>query len=219
LTQGSILTVTSYSNRTSPVLRGKWLVQNILGVNLPPPPPGVPPLAEQGTAGVPVSVRARLEQHRKNPVCASCHAQMDPLGFSLENFDAIGSWRTVEESTAPNIGGVGGAHLSKEGAVAIDPSAVLPDGATFKGPVGLRTSLASQPEQFATNVTERLLAFALGRSLDYSDRPAVRQIVHGAAAHQYRWSSIILGIVNSTPYRMRKVLAEPATQTAVAARP
>ena len=215
LTQGSILTVTSYPNRTSPVLRGKWLMQNILGVSPPAPPANVPPLPEQGTAGVPVSVRARLEQHRQNPVCATCHAPMDPLGFALENFDANGAWRTVEQSTAPTQGGVGGARLTMEGAVPLDVSAVLPNGTEFEGPAGLRATLASQPEQFATTVTERLLAFALGRSLNYYDRPTVRQIVQGAAEDQYRWSSIILGIVESTPFRMRKVV-EPATQTASA---
>ena len=175
----------------------------------------MPPLPEQGTAGVPVSVRARLEQHRQNPVCATCHAPMDPLGFALENFDANGAWRTVEQSTAPTQGGVGGARLTMEGAVPLDVSAVLPNGTEFDGPVGLRATLASQPEQFATTVTERLLTFALGRSLDYYDRPTVRQIVQGAADDQFRWSSIILGIVESTPFRMRKVV-EPATQTASA---
>ena len=138
---------------------------------------------------------------------------MDPLGFALENFDGIGAWRTTDEAVVPGTGGVSLVRTTKQGAVPIDASAVLPNGTTFEGPAGLRASLASQPEQFATTVTERLLAFAVGRGLEYYDRPAVRQIVRAAASNDYRWSSIILGIVKSTPFRMRKVMDELSRQT------
>ena len=185
LGHGSVLTVTSYANRTSPVIRGKWLMQTILGMGPPAPPANVPALPERGGGSVPVSVRARLEQHRENPVCATCHAPMDPLGFALENFDGIGMWRATEEGTA------------------IDASAVMPDGARFEGLPGLRHALSRQPERFAGTVAEKLLAFGLGRALEHYDRPAVRKIVRDAAAGGYRWSSLVLGVVNSTPFRMK----------------
>ena len=185
LGHGSILTVTSYANRTSPVIRGKWLMQTILGMGPPPPPADVPALPERGGGSVPVSVRARLEQHRENPVCAACHAPMDPLGFALENFDGIGMWRATEEGTA------------------IDASGVTPDGARFEGPRELRDVLLRRPERFAGAVVEKLLAFSLGRALEHYDRPAVRKIVRDAAPGGYRWSSIVLGVVNSTPFRMK----------------
>jgi hypothetical protein len=186
LGQGSILTVTSYPNRTSPVLRGKWLLENILGTPPPPPPANVPALKDKGDDGSPQSVRARLESHRKNPVCASCHAQMDPLGFALENFDAIGAWRTRE--------------LGKP----IDSSGVLLGGTEFQGIAGLRNILAGRRERFVETVTEKLLAYSLGRGVEYYDLPAVRKITHDAAAGDYRWSSIIIGIVKSTPFQMRR---------------
>lgn len=185
LGQGSILASTSYPNRTSPVLRGKWLLSTVVGADPPAPPPNVPALPERGDGGKRVSVRERLEQHRKNPVCATCHAPMDPLGFALENFDAIGSWR---------ISGEGGT---------IDASAEMPNGDRINGPTGLRGLLVGRREQFAATVTEKLLAYALGRGLEPYDRPAVRQILRDAAAADYRWSSIVLGVVNSTPFRMR----------------
>ena len=195
LGHGSILTGTSYANRTSPVIRGKWLMQTILGMGPPSPPANVPALPERGDGGsVPVSVRARLEQHRENPVCATCHAPMDPMGFALENFDGIGMWRTTEEGTA------------------IDTSGVMPNGTQFDGPPGLRNVLSHQPEQFAGTVAEKLLAFSLGRALDYYDRPTVRKIVRDSAPGGYKWSSIILGVVNSTPFRMKASEVEPATQ-------
>ena len=150
LGQGSILMVTSYPARTSPTIRGKWLLTNILGTPPPPPPPNVPSLKDRGDDGKILSVRQQLEQHRANPVCASCHARMDPLGFALENFDAVGKWRTT--SGAANT--------------PIDPSGSLPDGTAFEGPAGLRKVLLSQPEQFVTTVTEKLLTYAFGRGTE-----------------------------------------------------
>jgi hypothetical protein len=184
LGQGSILTVTSYGNRTSPVLRGKWLLEMILGTPPPPPPPDVPPLKEKGENDRPMSVRERLEQHRQNPACAVCHVRMDPLGFALENFDAIGKWRSAEDG------------------VPVDASAALPDGRKFEGVAGLRKLLLSNRGQFAGTVTEKLVTYALGREVEYYDRPAVRKITREAAASDYRWSSIILGIVKSVPFQM-----------------
>lgn len=185
--KGSILTVTSYPTRTSPTLRGKWLLENILGTPPPPPPPNVPSLAENKDTKS-LTMRQRMEQHRANPACAVCHTRMDPLGFSLENFDATGRWRTA----------------SGEAGAPIDSSGVLPDGTKFDGPTGLRSILMSQPEQFVTAVTERLLTYALGRGVEYYDQPAIRRIVRGAAPSEYRWSSIIMGIVKSTPFQMRR---------------
>jgi hypothetical protein len=184
LGQGSILTVTSYGNRTSPVLRGKWLLEMILGTPPPPPPPDVPPLKEKSEIDHPLSVRERLEQHRQNPACASCHVRMDPLGFALENFDAIGEWRNTDEG------------------VTIDPSAALPDGTKLDGITGLRKVLLGHREQFAGTFTEKLLTYALGRELEYYDFPAIRKIMRDAAGSDYRWSSIILGVVNSVPFQM-----------------
>ena len=187
LGQASILTVTSYPTRTSPVLRGKWLLENILGTPPPPPPPNVPALKDRGEDGKALSVRQRMEQHRANPECASCHAQMDPLGFALENFDGIGRWRTTSEANTP-----------------IDASGVLPDGTKFRGPVGLRKVLLSHREKFVTTVTERLLTYALGRGVEHYDAPAVSRIMREAAPSDYRWSSIIMGIVKSVPFQMRR---------------
>jgi hypothetical protein len=187
LAQGSILTLTSYANRTSPVLRGRWLLDNILGAPPPPPPPDVPALPERSESGAITSVRERLEQHRKNPVCASCHAPMDPLGFALEGFDAIGKQRSTGEGGAP-----------------IDASGVAPDGAKFEGLSGLKAIVFRDPEQFAATVTEKLLTYALGRGLEYYDMPVVRKIIREAAPHDYSWSSIIRGVVNSVPFQMRR---------------
>jgi mono/diheme cytochrome c family protein len=191
LGHGSLLTLTSYPNRTSPVVRGKWMLETLLGSPPPPPPPDVPSLPERGDSGAPTSVRARLESHRRNPQCASCHAPMDPLGFALENFDAIGAWRT------------------SEGGVPIDASGTMPGGPTFNGPAELRAFLLSRRGQFVDTVTSGLLTYALGRSLEYYDLPTVRSIVGHAAPSEYRWSSLILGIVKSAPFRMRK--ARPQT--------
>jgi cytochrome c5 len=184
--QGSLLMVTAYPNRTSPVLRGKWVLDSLLGTPPPQPPPDVPSLKDRDENGRVTSVRDRLEAHRKNPACAACHAQMDPLGFALENFDAIGKWRTTSEGGTP-----------------IDASAVLPTGVRFQGPRGLREVLLDHRDQFVTTVTQKLLSYALGRGLEYYDQPAVRKIVRNATPGDYRWSSIILEIVRSTPFLMR----------------
>jgi len=186
LGQGSVLTVTSYPTRTSPVLRGKWLLENILGTPPPPPPPNVPSLKETGDSGKPASVRERMEIHRKDPVCASCHSRMDPLGFALENFDAIGRWRTADD-----------------GNTAIDPAGTLPDGTRFDGPAGLRQALLKRSDAFVRTLTEKLLTYALGRGLEYYDAPAVRKITHDASAAGDRWSAILVGIIKSTPFQMR----------------
>ena len=188
LGQGSILTLTSYATRTSPVLRGKWILENLLASPPPPPPPNVPALDATTGDGRPRSMREAMEQHRANPVCASCHSKMDPLGFALENFDAIGRWRTLSESNTP-----------------IDASGVLPNGTRFDGPAGLRAELVRSPEQFVTTLTDKLLTYALGRGVEYFDAPAVRAIVRNAARDDYHFASIVLGIVNSTPFQMRKV--------------
>jgi hypothetical protein len=190
LGHGSILTVTSHATRTSPVLRGKWVLDNLLGAPPPPPPADVPALPEKGQGNEPASVRARLEQHRTNPVCASCHSRMDPLGFALENFDGIGKWRVRDEDGGP-----------------IDAGAALPEGVSFEGPSALRTLLDSRREQFAATVAAKLLTYALGRGVEYYDNPALRAVVRSAAASDYRWSSVILGIVESVPFQMRR--AEP----------
>jgi mono/diheme cytochrome c family protein len=188
LGHGSILTVTSYAHRTAPTLRGKWVLENLLGAPPPPPPANVPSLEENSEAqGKRLSVRDRLEQHRKNPVCASCHARMDPLGFALENFDAVGAWRTTTEANTP-----------------IDASGALPGGITFDGPEGLRDMLLKHREEFATTVTEKLLTYALGRGVESYDRPAIRQIMRRAASTDYKWSAIIVGIVESMPFQMRR---------------
>jgi len=187
LGQGSLLTVTSYANRTSPVLRGKWILENILGTPPPPPPPNVPSLPEDTGGAKVMSMRERMEQHRANPVCASCHALMDPLGFALENFDAVGEWRAAEGGTK------------------IDSSGALADGTKFDGPGDLRRALLKHPEQFVTTVTEKLLTYAMGRGVEYYDQPAIRRVLREAAPDNYRWSSIVMGIVNSTPFQMRRI--------------
>lgn len=188
LGQGSILTLTSRATRTSPVLRGKWILENILSSPPPPPPPNVPALQDTSAEGKVLSMRERMVQHRANPVCASCHARMDPLGFALENFDAVGRWRTRSESGAP-----------------LDVSAALPNGTKFEGIAGLReVLLSSQSEAIVITVAEKLLTYALGRNLEFYDAPAVRAITRAAARSDYRFSSLVLGIVKSTPFRMRK---------------
>jgi hypothetical protein len=184
LGQASILTGTSYPNRTSPVLRGRWLLETLLGAPPPPPPPDVPPLKENGADGERHSVRERLDAHRKNPGCAICHVRMDPLGFSLENFDALGKWRATSDG------------------VPVDASASLPDGSRFDGVAGLRALVASHREDFVRTFTDRLLSYALGRGTDLSDQPAVRRIVRETAAQDYRWSAIVTAIVHSTPFGM-----------------
>jgi hypothetical protein len=201
LGQGSILTATSYSDRTSPVGRGKWVLENVLGTPPPAPPPNVPPLREDPNRGKLLSMRERMEQHRANPVCASCHSRMDPLGLALENFDAVGRWR----SRMP-------------GGTAIDVSGAMPDGTKFDGPAELRSLLIRNPEQFATVVTEKLLTYALGRGVEYFDGPATRQITRGAAAGNYSLASLVLGVIKSTPFQMR-IVTPPEAPAVVAARP
>ena len=188
LGQGSILTTTSYPTRTSPVLRGNWVLERILGAPPPPPPPDVPALPDRGAGGRLASVRERLERHRANPVCASCHARMDPLGFALEQFDAIGQWRAT---------GAAGA--------AIDATGVFPDGTGFSGLAGLKTVLLREREQFVQNVVEKLMTYALGRGVQHYDMPAVRRILREAAADDYTWSSLVLGIAGSMPFQMSRM--------------
>ena len=186
LAEGALLATTSYPDRTSPVLRGKWLLDNIFGLPVPPPPPGVDTDLDQEPGSQPVSIRERLAQHRRSPACAACHSVIDPLGFALENFDVIGGWRTIDESGQP-----------------VDAAGTTASGLPVEGLAGLRALLLDQPHQFPRTVTEKLLAYALGRRLEYYDRPTVRQVVRDATADDYRWSSLIVGIVKSPTFRMR----------------
>ena len=186
LGKASVLAVTSYPTRTSPTIRGKWLLENILAAPVPPPPPNTNTNLDESTIGKSTTVREMLERHRTNPVCASCHARMDPLGFSLENFDAVGQWRTTD------------------GEAAIDATGVLLDGTKVDGPAALRRALLAQKEQFVRTVTGKLLTYAVGRQMESSDAPAIRAIVRRAAADDYRWSSTILAIVKSAPFQMRR---------------
>src|SRR5262245_44870651 len=186
LGQASILTVTSYPNRTSPVERGKWVLTNLLGVPPQPPPPNVPPLQDSTSDGKVLSLRERMEKHRADPVCAGCHKVMDPIGFALENFDGVGHWRTREDGRT------------------IDPSGTLFNGASLDGVSGLRQEIVKRPEVFIGVMTEKLMTYAAGRGLEYYDMPAVRQVVQGARSTDYRFSSIVLGIVQSPPFRMKE---------------
>jgi hypothetical protein len=187
LAHGALLATTSYPDRTSPVLRGKWLLNNIFGVPVPNPPPGVNTnLAETKPGAPPASIRERLSQHRTSPTCASCHSVIDPMGFALEHFDAIGGWRTVDEAGKP-----------------VDALGTTPNGAKVDGLAGLRALLLKQPDQFPRTLTEKLMVYALGRRLEYFDRPAVRTIVRDASSSDYRWSSIVVGIVRSPAFLMR----------------
>ena len=187
ITQASILTVSSYANRTSPVIRGKWVLENILNAPPPPPPANVPSLKEE-EIGVNVTMRQQLEAHRANPVCASCHARMDPLGFGLENFDAVGEWR-------PDYGG--------DSKLPIDASGTLPDGRTFNGPNELTAILEVDKDAFAECISDKLLTYALGRGLTPADQSTVRRIAGDVAAHDYRFSSLVLGVVSSPQFRLR----------------
>jgi hypothetical protein len=184
LTQAGVLAVSSYANRTSPVLRGKWVLENLLNTPPPPPPPDVPNL-DEAAVGKDRSMRQQMEVHRTNPVCAACHTMMDPLGFGLENFNAIGQWR------------------EKDGAFPIDASGVLPGGRKFDGPVALEAILRQKPDSFARCLAEKLMTYALGRGLTETDKPAVQQIVARAAAGGYRFSTLVLEIVNSAQFQMR----------------
>jgi hypothetical protein len=196
LGQGSILTDTSRPNRTSPVIRGKWILENIFGTPPPPPPPDVPELEETRDPRRVLPMRERLAEHRANPVCASCHEQMDELGFALENFDAIGEWRDTYSSGAP-----------------IDSKAKLPDGTVMNGPLDLRKVLLDHSDEFLTTVTERLLTYALGRGLEAYDAPAVREVKREAKQADYRFASLIEGIVTSTPFQMRMAHDQELTAT------
>ena len=200
LGHGSVLTVTSYADRTSVVLRGKWVLETLLGAPPPPPPPNVPPLKENDGKSKPASLRERMEQHRKSAVCASCHATMDPLGFALENFNAIGKWREDDDGAAIN-------------------SAITLKGATIDSPQAFREALLRQGDEFIRTVTEKLLTYALGRGLDYTDAATVRQLVRDASRDDYRWSSLVLGIVRSAPFQqriVRPVEPQPPAATTVA---
>ncbi len=187
LGHGSILAATAYPTRTSPVLRGKWVLENLLGTPPPLPPPDVPSLEETTSDGAARSMREAMEQHRANPVCASCHRLMDPPGFALEQFDAVGRYRTRNEANAP-----------------IDASGVLPDGTVFEGAAGLREALLGRPDLFVTTLTEKLLVYALGRGVEHHDAPAIRAITREAAVGGHRFSSLILGVVKSPPFQMRR---------------
>lgn len=189
LAHGALLSTTSYPDRTSPVLRGKFLLNNIFGLQTPPPPEGVDTnLAPVKPGGAPKTIRERLAEHRGNPTCASCHAVIDPLGFALENFDVIGGWRAVDEAGKP-----------------VDAAGTTMSGANVEGLSGLRALLLDRRDQFPRTVTSKLLAYALGRKVEYYDRPAIRTIVRDAAAQDFRWSSLILGIVKSPAFQMRRL--------------
>ena len=196
LGQGSVLTVTSHANRTSPVRRGKWVLENLLGSPPPPPPVNVPPLKEKSELARPLTMRERMEEHRANPVCASCHRAMDPIGFALENFDAVGAWR------------------ARDGRVAIDSDGQFVDGSAVNGPAALRAAVLLRPENFVTILTEKLLMYGLGRPVDYRDMPTVRAVVRGSAAGNYRLSSLVLGIIRSTPFQKRSSVSQPTTVAA-----
>ena len=183
LGQGSILALTSHAERTSPVVRGKWILENLLGLQVPPPPPNVPPLPEKKDGDKPRTMREQMAEHRANAVCAACHKTLDPIGFSLENFDAVGAWRN-QDAGAP-----------------IDASGELADGTKVNGVVELRHALMAHPESFVSAVVEKLMVYALGRGLDARDMPQVRAIVRNAAKENYRWSSLVLGVTGSVPFR------------------
>jgi mono/diheme cytochrome c family protein len=191
ITQASVLTVSSYATRTSPVLRGRWILDNILAAPPPEPPPDIPNLDEKGV-GTATSVRQQLEQHRADPTCASCHKRMDPLGFGLENFDAIGSWRTMD------------------GTVPIDSSGTLPDGRSFSGPKELRAILRTERDAFTRAITGKLMTYALGRGLERTDRRELKKMAAAIAADRYRFSSVVLQIVNSPAFQMRRAEPKPA---------
>lgn len=185
LRQGSVLTVTSYATRTSPVIRGNWVLENILGAPAPPPPANVPALEDQEVISEKLTIRERLNKHRENAACASCHNLMDPVGFALENFDAVGRWR------------------EKDSGQPVDVSGGLPDGSRFTGVAGLESAILKRPEQFVTAATEKLMTFALGRGVELDDGPAIRRVVRQAAPDNYRFSDLVLGIARSTPFQMR----------------
>jgi len=184
LGHGSLQLVTSNPNRTSPVMRGKWILENLLGTAAPTPPPDVPPLEEKPTATA-KSVRERIEQHRASPTCAGCHKIMDPIGLAMENFDAVGRWRTIDEG------------------VTIDPSGQLVDGTAINGPSSLRKAMLDRQDVFVAAITEKLMMYGVGRETKYSDMPTVRAVMRDAAKNRYRFSDLILGVVKSAPFQMK----------------
>jgi hypothetical protein len=190
LGQGSVLTITSYSTRSSPVLRGKWVLENLLSAAPPPPPPDVPSLKTETTPGKPLTLREAMIQHRAAPACAGCHARMDPIGFAMENFDAVGRWR------------------ERDGDQPIDATGVFPEGTKFEGIPGLKKELLRQPEQFVGTVAERLLMYAIGRNLQYYDAPTVRAVMREAESGNNTLASLVLGIVKSRPFQMREAGGE-----------
>lgn len=200
LGQGTVLMTTSYPDRTAPVVRGFWVLESLLGMPPPPPPPNVPDLKTQTDDGRPLSMRAQMEQHRQNPSCAVCHVRMDPLGFSLENFDTLGRWRTMS------------------GGQPVDAAAVFADGTPIDGVKGLRAFLLKHQDSYVHNFISKMLTYALGRQVDYRDQPAIRKIERDAAASGYRWSAIIRGIVSSTPFQKAVSSQESAVKSPVANR-
>jgi hypothetical protein len=197
LGQGSLLTLTSYATRTSPVVRGKWVLENLLSAPPPPPPPNIPALkTEASETGKPLSMREAMLLHRANPTCAGCHARMDPIGFAMENFDAVGRWRDTDAAGA------------------IDTSGVFPDGTKFDGMAGLKQVLVGRPEQFVSTIAEKLLMYGLGRNLQYYDAPAVRAIVHSAATKNYSFEALVSGVVRSPAFQMRAPQATAKSETA-----
>jgi hypothetical protein len=185
LGQGSILALTSHPNRTSPVKRGKWVLENLLGAPPPPPPPNVPPLKESSELPRPRTMKERMAEHRANPVCANCHRLMDPIGLAMENYDGVGAWRV------------------RDAGVAIDATSQVSDGSAVDGVASLRAWILKRPDVFARTVAENLMTYALGRGLTPADQPTLRAILREAQPGDYRFSSLVLGIVNSTPFRMR----------------
>jgi mono/diheme cytochrome c family protein len=197
LGQGSILTLTSYATRTSPVVRGKWVLENLLSAPPPPPPPNVPALKTESSENKPLTMREAMIQHRANPTCAACHSRMDPIGFAMENFDAVGRYR------------------ERDNGHPIDVSGTMPDGAKFEGMAGLRAQLLKHPDQFVTTITEKLLMYGVARNLQYYDAPAVRSIVHESAKSNYTFASLVMGVVKSSQFQTRR--AQPAQQPATSA--
>jgi len=190
LGQGSILTITAYHNRTSPVNRGKWILENLLSAAPPPPPADVPALKTEGhDTGKPLTMRDAMIQHRANPACAGCHSRMDPIGFAMENFDAVGRWR------------------DRDGDSPIDASGVFPGGEKFDGVAGLKTALLSHPDEFVSTVSEKLLMYAIGRNVQYFDEPAVRAIMKEGARGNNTFASLVMGVVKSVPFQMREAQA------------
>jgi len=201
LGKGAVLMVTSHVDRTSPVVRGKWVLDNLLSAPVPPMPNNVPPLNEDANRGGRIlTMRERMEEHRRNPVCAQCHKIMDPIGLSMENFDAVGAWRQRDGDSVTGPG------------TPIDAEGELLDGTKVNGITSLRQALLRQPELFAGTVVEKLMIYGLGRGLQAYDMPSVRAIVHDTAQNNYRFSAIVMGIINSTPFQKRVTLDDKGSR-------